>query len=191
MTISLDAAAAAYQQAVRDMVRRQSWLYLLAAGLLVSAGAVAVMIPVFTSAAFVILTGWLLIFSGFVQGLALLRWRHLPQFWMQLFSVVLAILLGVLLLNDVGQGLLLVSTLLIVFLMLEGISKVVFALTLRPLPSWGWVLASGVLGIVLSVWLWVSMPVAALWVLGLMLGLHLIGMGLALGTMVLQLRKGS
>ncbi|TNC65388.1 HdeD family acid-resistance protein [Rubellimicrobium roseum] len=190
MTISLDAAAAAYSEAVRDDLRRHSGLYLLGAALLVASGIVAMLIPVFSSAAFIIVTGWLLILSGLTQGLGLIGGRRLPHFWLQFVSMVLGLLLGVLLLNNVGQGIVLFGTLLIVFLMMEGLSKIVLALTLRPMADWGWVLASGVLGVTLSLWLWASMPVAALWVLGLTLGLHLTGVGLSLGLIVLRLRRG-
>ena len=45
------------------------------------------------------------------------------------------------------EGVLLVIT---VFFMMEDISKVVFALTIPPFPNWGWVLASGLVGILLA-----------------------------------------
>ena len=32
--------------------------------------------------------------------------------------------------------------------------KVILGLTIRPFPNWGWVLASGLIGIALSVYLW-------------------------------------
>ena len=72
-----------------------------------------------------------------------------------------------------GGVLALVYLLLIVFFMVEGISKLVFALTIRPFPNWGWVLASGVIGILLSLFLWASFPVTAIWLLGVLLGIHL------------------
>jgi len=37
--------------------------------------------------------------------------------------------------------------------MVEGISKVVFSLSVRLLPMWGWVLASGVLGVLIAFYL--------------------------------------
>ena len=83
---------------------------------------------------------------------------------------------------------LLLSLLLIIFFMIEGMSKVVFALTIRPLPNWLWVFASGVLSVVLSLVLFAAMPVTALWLIGLMLGLDLIAIGAALGAMAWRLR---
>jgi hypothetical protein len=65
--------------------------------------------------------------------------------------------------------LLTITLLLIVFFMIE-ISKIVFALTIRPFPNWGCVLASGMVGVLLSAILWSSLPLTALWLIGLPLG---------------------
>ena len=89
-----------------------------------------------------------------------------------------------------GRLLASVSLLLIVFFMIEGVSKIVFALTIRPLPQWGWVLASGVVGVLLSVLLLAFLQVTAVWLVGLMLGVQLISIGAAIASMAWQARKG-
>jgi uncharacterized membrane protein HdeD (DUF308 family) len=73
--------------------------------------------------------------------------------------------------------------------MVEGISKVIFSLTIRPFPNWGWVLASGVVSILLAFYLWANTPVTAIWLLGVLLGIELICEGAALGRMALHARK--
>jgi uncharacterized membrane protein HdeD (DUF308 family) len=80
------------------------------------------------------------------------------------------------------------TILLIVYFMVEGFSKVILALTIRPFPGWGWVLASGVIGILLAVCLWSNMPVTAAWMLGLLLGILLISEGLALTNLTRRVR---
>jgi uncharacterized membrane protein HdeD (DUF308 family) len=85
--------------------------------------------------------------------------------------------------------LLTISLLLIVYFMIEGISKVVFALTIRPFPNWGWVLASGAVGIVLSLVLWANLPVTALWLVGLLVGIELICVGAALAYLAWRVRN--
>jgi uncharacterized membrane protein HdeD (DUF308 family) len=88
-----------------------------------------------------------------------------------------------------GQALLILTLLLIVFLMVEGISKVIFALTIRPFPNWGWVLASGIIGILLALYLWASLPITAIWLLGVLLGIQLICEGAAIGYLAWQVRN--
>jgi len=101
----------------------------------------------------------------------------------------LAVLIGCLFLRDPAQGLVTIALLLIVFFMIEGISKVVFALTIRPFPNWGWVLASGLVGIVLALILWANLPVTALWLVGVLLGINLISVGAAIAYVAWQVRQ--
>jgi uncharacterized membrane protein HdeD (DUF308 family) len=77
----------------------------------------------------------------------------------------------------------------IVFFMMEGISKVVFALTIRPFPNWGWVLASGLVGILLALILWANLPATAVWLIGLLLGCNLVSVGAAIAYLAWQVRK--
>lgn len=189
MAMSLDAAAEVFREAMRETVKRYSLWYLIQGVLLVVAGLLAVVYPVISSTAVIVLLGWILVVSGVLQGISLIGASHVPNFWLQLISVVLALLVGFLLLSDPEQGLQTITLLLIVFLMIQGISKVVFALTIRPFPNWAWVLASGVLGIVLSVALWGSLPGTAAWLIGLLLGIELIGEGAAIAYLAWQVRQ--
>src|SRR3954465_5114894 len=189
MALSLDAAAEVFREAMRDTVKRYSLWYLIQGVLLIAAGILAIIYPVLSSTAVIVLLGWLLIISGVVQGLSLIGARHVPHFWLQLISVILAVLIGCLFLRDPAQGLVTIALLLIVFFMIEGISKVVFALTIRPFPNWGWVLASGRVGIGLALILWANLPVTALWLIGVLLGINLISVGAAIAYLAWQVRQ--
>jgi uncharacterized membrane protein HdeD (DUF308 family) len=96
------------------------------------------------------LLGWFLIISGALQAIGLIGAREVPYFWLELISAVLAIVIGLLLLRHTDAGLLFFSVLFVVYFMVEGIVKTIFALSIRPFPNWGWVLASGLVGIALS-----------------------------------------
>src|SRR6516162_5055981 len=136
MTMSLDAAAQVMREAMRETVRRHSLWYLVQGGVMVLAGILALVYPIASSFAVVSLLGWLLIISGIVQGISLFDARNVPHFWLQLVSVVLAVTVGALLIRHRGEGLLVLTLLLLVYFMIEGISKVIFSLTIRPFPNW-------------------------------------------------------
>lgn len=187
--IDLATAAQIYNQAMREAVGRHRMIYLVQAVLMVIGGVVAIVFPVFASAAFVRFLGWILIASGIIQALSLISARNHPSFWLAIISAGLAIIVGVLMLRNTVETMLVISMLLIVFFMVEGISKIVFALTIRPLANWFWVLASGVLAILLAGILWSSMPVTAGWLIGLLLGINLITEGLALAALVWTAKK--
>ena len=182
MTMSLDTAAQVMREAMREAVNQHSLLYLVQGGLMVLAGILALVYPVASSFAVVVLLGWLLIISGFVQGISLWDARNVPQFWLQLVSMLLSVMVGVLLIRHRAEGLLVLTLLLLVYFMIEGISKVIFSLTIRPFPNWGWVLASGLVGILVALYLWASLPVTAIWLLGVLLGIQLICEGAATGA---------
>ena len=189
MTMSLDDAAQVMREAMRETVKRHSLWYLVQGGVMIVAGILALVYPIASSFAVVFLFGWLLIISGVVQGISLLDARNVPHFWLQLVSIVLSVIVGVLLIRHRGEGMLALTLLLLVYFMVEGISKVIFALTIRPFPNWGWVLASGVVGILVALYLWASIPVTALWLLGVLLGIQLICEGAALGYLAWKVRE--
>jgi len=189
MAMSLEAAAEAFREAMREAVKRYALWYLLDGGLMVAAGIVAVIYPAVSSVGVVVLLGWLLIVSGLLRAVGLIGTSQVPHFWLQLIAVGLAVLVGILFLRDPDQGLLPIALLLILFFMVEGMSKVIFALSIRPLANWGWVLASGAVGILLALLLWSRLPVATVWLIGVLIGVQLIGEGAALAYLAWCLRR--
>jgi uncharacterized membrane protein HdeD (DUF308 family) len=189
MAISLDAAASAMREAMRETVRRYSLLYLVQGILMVVTGVLALIYPWIASIAIVRLLGWFLIISGIFQGIGVIGARQVPYFWLELISAVLAIVIGLLLLRHTDAGLLFFSVLLIVYFMVEGIVKIIFALTIRPFPDWGWLLASGFIGIALAAYLWANLSTISDWVLGLLLGVLLVVEGAALTSMAWHVRR--
>ena len=188
MTMSLEAAAQAMREAMRETVKRHSLWYLVQGGLMILAGVLALVYPVVASFAVVFLLGLILIATGILHGISLIDAREVPHFWLQLVSVVLSVVVGVLLIRYRGAGLLVLTLLLLVYFMVEGISKVILSLTIRPFPGWGWVLASGILTILIALYLWAALPVTAVWLLGVLLGIQLICEGAALGYLAWQVR---
>ena len=189
MAMSLEAAAEAFREAMREAVRRYSLWYLVDGSLLVAAGLVAVIYPALASSGAVVLLGWLLIVSGLLRGIGLIGTSQVPHFWLQLIAVGLAVLVGILFLRDPDQGLLPIALLLLLFFMVEGMSKVIFALSIRPLPNWAWVLASGIVGILLALLLWTRLSSPTVWLIGSLIGVQLIGEGAALGYLAWELRR--
>ncbi len=189
MAMTMQQASAAMREAMRATVKRYSTWYLLEGIFLVIAGVVALVYPYIASVTLIFLLGWVLIISGVLQAVGLIGARDVPHFWLQLISAVLAIVIGVLLLRNPDAGLVVMTLLLIVFFIVEGISKIIFALNIRPFPGWMWVFLSGLIGILLGAYLWANMPVASEIVLGVLLGIQLIVEGAALAYLAWMVRS--
>jgi uncharacterized membrane protein HdeD (DUF308 family) len=74
--------------------------------------------------------------------------------------------------------------------MAEGVVSIFYATEHRKSFSagWGWMLASGLLDLVLAVILLAGLPGTAVWALGVLLGVNMIVGGAALISMALQAR---
>ena len=135
--------------------------------------------------------GLMLIINGIVQGISL----PIIISWLQLVSVFLSLIVGALILLNPQWDLRDVTRSLFVFLMVECISKAIFAFAIRPLPNWGFVLASGIIGILLALFLLASSDFllassgTPIWLLGVLLGILLIYEGVAIGYLAWRVRK--
>jgi uncharacterized membrane protein HdeD (DUF308 family) len=83
--------------------------------------------------------------------------------------------------------------LLIFFFIVEGVASIMFALDHRRQLSghWGWMLASGVVDLVLSVMILAGLPSTAAWAIGLLVGINMVFGGVALAAMALHARNAA
>lgn len=170
---------------------RHHWALFLSEGIaLVVLGLLAVMAPALASVAATVFFGWILLVSGVVGLIATLRARRVPGFIWSLLSAIVGIVAGVVLVGWPVQGAVSLTAVLIVFLGFEGGVTIMYALEHRAAPSgrWGWMLASGILDVVLGVLLFAGLPGTALWALGLIVGINLLFGGWALILMALHAR---
>jgi uncharacterized membrane protein HdeD (DUF308 family) len=186
-----DAREAGYQ--IGNAVRRHWVLFLTEGIVLVVLGLLALLAPVMASVAATVLFGWLLLLSGVIGLVTTFRARHAPGFWWSLLSALIGIVAGVLLLGWPLLGTLSLTAVLIAFLLAEGAITIMYALEHRSATSgrWRWMLASGIVDVVLGVLLLIGLPGTALWALGLLLGINLIFGGWALIFMALHARPSS
>jgi uncharacterized membrane protein HdeD (DUF308 family) len=191
MAITVNEASAVLREAVRDTIRKRSLLFLIQSGVMILAGVLALIFPVFATAGVLVLLGWLLIVSGVVQIVSLLGATQVPYFWLQLVTLTLEILVGYLLVTRPEAGLVAVTFLMLVLFLVSGIARVVFALMIRPMQDWLWVLASGLVAIVCALVLFNSLPEAATWLLGFLLGIELVAIGAAQGLLAWRVRQAA
>jgi uncharacterized membrane protein HdeD (DUF308 family) len=167
------------------------WRFLLIEGIiLVMLGAAAVIVPPIATLAVEIIVGWLFFISGIVGLVMTFMMRHAPGFWWSLFSAVLAIVAGAVLLGWPVSGVMSLTLLLIAFFILEGIATIMYALDHKRELSgrWGLVLASGIVDLALAAIIFAGLPGTAAWAIGLLVGINMLFGGAALIGLALHAR---
>jgi len=161
------------QQKMQDYFQKHWKLFLAEGILLIILGIIAILAPHFFTVAIVVSLGWILLFGGvFLITRALLFFR-MPGFGLWLFMGILQCVIGYLFLAQPLEGILTLTILMTLFFALEGVAKISFALMMRPLAHWGFVLFSGLTALILALVVWMGWPGTAGWLLGLLFGINM------------------
>jgi uncharacterized membrane protein HdeD (DUF308 family) len=181
---------AKFQRAVANALHTHWKLYLIEGVVLLALGFIAIVIPPIATLAVTILLGWLFFISGIVGIFTSFWMRQAPGFWWSLLSAVLGIVVGVSLLAMPLSGALSLTVVLIAFFIIEGVVTILFAAEHRQELSgqWGWMLASGIVDLLLSVMIAAGLPSTAAWAIGLLVGINMIFGGSALIGLALHAR---
>ncbi len=168
------------------------WRFFLAEGIILSIlGILAIVVPPIATIAVEVLIGWLILLSGIVGLISTFRMRSAPGFWWSLLSAVIGIAAGAVLLAWPLSGALSLTLILTVFLVLEGVVSILYALEHKRELSgrWGMMLFSGVVDLCLAGIIFAGLPGTAAWAIGLLVGINLVFGGSALIAMALHARN--
>jgi uncharacterized membrane protein HdeD (DUF308 family) len=168
------------QRRLADMIHAH-WKFFFAEGIVMLVlGLVAIAVPEIASLAIAILIGWLFFIGGIFRTMSVLRHRGMPGFAWSLLTAVLAVGLGLVLLLRPIAGVLTLTIALVVFFIVEGVAAILLAIEhRRHLPSWGWVLLSGLVDLLLAYLIWDGWPSSAGWAIGLLVGINMVFVGLS------------
>jgi uncharacterized membrane protein HdeD (DUF308 family) len=170
------------QHVVRDTVRYH-WQLFLAQGVIMTIfGLVAVVWPQISTVAVDVYVGWLFLLSGIVGLGSMLLANSAQAFLWSLLTAALSLFVGIVLLWHPVEGAVSLTLVLIAFFIVEGIFQIAASVSYRDaLPdSWGWLLASGIVDLILAALIIKGWPSTAGWALGLIAGVNLITSGAAM-----------
>jgi uncharacterized membrane protein HdeD (DUF308 family) len=167
----------------------RNWGWLLALGILmIILGVFAIGAPAVATVAVQLALGWILMIGGIAQGIHAFMVKGWGGFLLELLSAALYLVVGILLLVNPVEGALALTIVLAVFLIVEGIFKLIMAFRVRDHRGWGWLLASGILSLILGVLIWAEWPASGVWVIGLLVGIQLLFTGWSLVMLALAAR---
>ena len=179
------------QRAVATSLHEHWVLFLVEGIILIILGLAAVVVPPIATLAVEILYGWLFLISGIIGLITTLRMRQAPGFWWSLVSAILGTAAGIVLLLWPLSGVLSLTLILIVFFAIEGVASIMFALEHKRELSgrWSWMLASGIIDLILATIIFTGLPGTAAWAIGLLVGINMVFGGSALIAMALHARE--
>lgn len=152
-------------------------------------GILAIILPVIFTFSFELFIGILLIVGGCLQLYRSAQTSNIPGFILSLFSALLFLIVGILLLSYPLKGVIALTTFLAAFFLIDGCSKMILAVRMNLLQRWVWVMFSGICEVILAVLIWNQWPSSALWVIGILVGVNLLMVGTAQMFIALEARE--
>ena len=174
-----------------DALQKNRGWFLALGALMVVLGVIVIGTPAVATLALGKLLGWILVIGGVVQIVHAFKVKEWRGFLFELLGGVLYLLVGLMLVYDPLGGALALTLLLAIFLVVQGVFQVFMAFRVRPARNWSWLLASGIITLILGLLIWSKWPSDALWVVGLLVGIHLISSGWSLIMLALAARSSA
>jgi uncharacterized membrane protein HdeD (DUF308 family) len=191
MTLDQPTSNSDLQRTVVSAIHDHWQLFLVEGVVLIVLGMAAIIVPVIATLAFTLVIGWLFLISGGV-GLVTTFWmRNAPGFWWALVSALIALAAGIILILWPISGTVSLTLVLIAFFFVEGVATIMYAIQHRSQLShrWGWMLASGIVDLILAGIIFAGLPETATWALGLLVGINMLFGGTAMIGMALAARQ--
>src|SRR5262245_37562919 len=168
---------------------RGNWGWILALGIvLVVVGTLAIAMPFAGSLASVIALSVLMIVGGVVQLVGAFWTRDWSGFFLNLLMGVLYLVVGVMFLRHPGEAMAAVTLLLACGFMVGGLFRIIGSLMYR-FPYWGWTLLSGVISLLLGIYIYSQWPFDSFIIPGLFVGIDMIFTGWTWVMLALAVRN--
>jgi uncharacterized membrane protein HdeD (DUF308 family) len=168
---------------------RGNWGWILALGIvLVVVGTLAIVMPLAASLASAVAFGLLFLVGGIAQLVGSFWTRDWSGFFLTLLVGILYVVLGLMFLRHPGDALLALSLFLACALMVSGLFRIIGSLMYR-FPQWGWTFLSGVISLLLGIYIYALWPLDSYFVVGLFVGIDMIFTGWTWVALALAVRN--
>ena len=141
-------------------------------------GILAMLAPGLTGMSVVLLVGVIVLVGGIVRIIWAFQAGSLGKGLLMFAIGGLTLLCGIVLMANplFASGVL--TVMLAIYFIIDGIVEIAAAMRLRPTPGWGWMLFGGIVSILLGMMIWGQFPLSGLWAIGILLGIKLFFVGL-------------
>jgi len=141
-------------------------------------GILAILMPGLTGFSVVYFLGVIVLVAGIMRMIWAFQAGGLGKGLLMFAIGLLTLLAGVALLSHplFASGVL--TIMLAIYFILDGIGEIAAGIKLRPADGWGWLLFGGIVSIWLGLMIWRQFPLSGVWAIGILLGIKLFLIGL-------------
>ena len=140
-------------------------------------GIFAIFAPGIASLSVTMVFGIVFAWLGIMQIIQAFGVKSWGSFVWQLLVGLVILLGGIAIWVDPILGALTLTIIVAAVFLAKGVFQLILGFQMRPGSGWGWIVASGVLAIIVGLMIWLSWPFSGTWVLGTLAGISLIFTG--------------
>ena len=156
--------------------RGRGWMMALGAVTMVF-GLIAIGSPLLTGAVVSMIIGMVLLIAGIFELLAAFSADGWPSGALAFIGGALSILVAGLLIARPVVGSAVLTVILGIYFLIDGITRAAQSFKMRPAPGWGLLLISGIFSILLAILIWDNWPLSGIWAVGVLVGIRIIFTG--------------
>jgi uncharacterized membrane protein HdeD (DUF308 family) len=174
-----------------EQMKQHRGLMMVLGILLILGGIWAIGAPLASGMAVAFILGWLFVFGGIMEVIHGLQTREQVGTGGTIMTILLALVwvgAGMFILRNPFSGMVGLTLALAVVFVADGILRTFYAFELKPMKGWGWVLFSGVVGIVAGVIIGGNLLAASAKILGLIAGIRFLFEGWSMVALSLALK---
>ncbi len=169
------------------LLRSQWWCFLLLGISLVVLGTICIVEPLVPSLASVVFLGFLMMAGGIIQVVSAFWAGKWSGMLVHFLIGVLYAVVGYMIVDSPALSAFVLTKFIAIFLIVSGLFRIVSSLVVR-FHDWGWVLLNGGITLLLGMIINRQLPAAALWVIGMFIGIEMLFNGWAWVMLALGLR---
>jgi len=167
---------------VLDVVKKDVKLAKWTGWLLVILGILALASPLVAGLSITMLIGVLLIAGGIAQLFMVFRAGSFGSGITLVILGGLSLVAGLYTITQPAAALGALTLFLAFYFVASGILEVIGAVSARPADGWGWVLAGGIVSVLLGIMIWQQFPLSGVWAIGILVGARLLISGITFIT---------
>ena len=146
--------------------------------LLLLIGSISILLPQLITAVLSLFIGSVLILAGLAVAYGTwIGYRSSGLVWLKPFVLII---IGLLIAFNPAIVAAALGILLVIYFLLTGFASISFALDLRPLGGWGWMMLNGVLSITLAIIFLAGWPFSSAALIGILVGISFVFDGISL-----------